>query len=199
MNTNRFPILIAAAALLRCVIAVTAHADQVPPLGALEAEHCYLWWEILLVTGRDRAAVQDVFVFVAEESEIRIRLLDDQAETVALLGAVPAEAFELFAEQGFQPVVDYDAGFLGAGAFLVDRNATAADSDLAEFAARVSVGGAPEETAAPVPAPPVGSLSRARESARRIAQLWTPLTYQSITARSLSAMRSPLATFNAPA
>jgi hypothetical protein len=61
--------------------------------------------------------------------------------------------FELFAEQGFQPVVDYDAGFLGAGAFLVDRNATAADSDLAEFAARVSVGGAPEETAAPVTAP----------------------------------------------
>jgi two-component system chemotaxis sensor kinase CheA len=78
---------------------VTAHADQVPPLGALEAEHCYLWWEILLVTGRDRAAVQDVFVFVAEESEIRIRLLDDQAETVALLGAVPAEAFELFAAE----------------------------------------------------------------------------------------------------
>jgi len=61
--------------------------------------------------------------------------------------------FELFAEQGFQPVVDYDAGFLGAGAFLVDRNATAADSDLADFAARVSLGGAPEESAAPVAAP----------------------------------------------
>jgi chemotaxis protein histidine kinase CheA len=30
---------------------ITAHADQVPPLAALEAEHCYLWWEILLVTG----------------------------------------------------------------------------------------------------------------------------------------------------
>jgi hypothetical protein len=63
--------------------------------------------------------------------------------------------FELFADQGFQPVVDYDAGFLGAGAFLVDRNATAADSDLAEFAARVSVGGAPEESAVPPPPPPL--------------------------------------------
>jgi hypothetical protein len=50
--------------------------------------------------------------------------------------------FELFAEHGFQPVVDYDAGFLGAGAFLVDRNATAAESELAAFAERVSLGGA---------------------------------------------------------
>jgi hypothetical protein len=50
--------------------------------------------------------------------------------------------FELLAEHGFQPVVDYDAGFLGAGAFLVDRNATASDSDMAAFAERVSQGAA---------------------------------------------------------
>jgi hypothetical protein len=50
--------------------------------------------------------------------------------------------FELFAEQGFQPVVEYDAAFLGQGAFLVDRNATAAESELASFAERVSLGGA---------------------------------------------------------
>jgi two-component system chemotaxis sensor kinase CheA len=75
---------------------VTAHADQVPPLPTLEAEHCYLWWEIVLVTGRDRAAIRDVFVFVAEECDVEIRLLEDQASAVALLGSVPAEAFELF-------------------------------------------------------------------------------------------------------
>jgi hypothetical protein len=45
--------------------------------------------------------------------------------------------FELFAEQGYQPVVDYDAGFLGQGAFLVDRNATAAETE-AELAAAVA-------------------------------------------------------------
>ena len=75
---------------------ITAHADQVPPLPSLEAEHCYLWWEILLVTDRDRAAIEDVFVFVEDECEVRIRLLEDQASAVALLGSVPAEAFELF-------------------------------------------------------------------------------------------------------
>jgi hypothetical protein len=50
--------------------------------------------------------------------------------------------FELFAEHGFQPVVEYDASFLGQGAFLVDRNATAAEAELASFAERVSMGGA---------------------------------------------------------
>ena len=75
---------------------VTAHADQVPLFASLEPEHCYLWWDILLVTDRDRAAVKEVFVFVEDACEVRIRLLEDQADSVALLGAVPVEAFELF-------------------------------------------------------------------------------------------------------
>jgi len=75
---------------------ITARADGVPPLASLEAEHCYLWWEVLLVTNRNQAAVKDVFVFVEDECDVRIRLLEDQGGSVALLGSVPAEAFELF-------------------------------------------------------------------------------------------------------
>ncbi len=45
--------------------------------------------------------------------------------------------FEIFAELGYQPVVDFDAGFVAAGAFLVDRGATAAESELAAFADRL--------------------------------------------------------------
>jgi two-component system chemotaxis sensor kinase CheA len=75
---------------------VIAHADEVPPLAALEAEHCYLWWEILLVTDRDEAAIKDVFVFVEDDCEVHVRLIEDQGGSVALLGSVPAEAFELF-------------------------------------------------------------------------------------------------------
>jgi two-component system chemotaxis sensor kinase CheA len=75
---------------------ITAHADQVPLLASLEAEHCYLWWEILLVTDRDQAAVKEVFVFVEDECELSIRQREDQAAAVALLGSVPTEAFELF-------------------------------------------------------------------------------------------------------
>ena len=50
--------------------------------------------------------------------------------------------FEMFAELGYQPVVDFDAGFLAHGAFLVDRSATAAESELEAFAERLSVDGA---------------------------------------------------------
>jgi hypothetical protein len=50
--------------------------------------------------------------------------------------------FEHFADMGYQPVVEYDASYFGDGAFLVDRNATAAETDLAGFAERISQGGA---------------------------------------------------------
>jgi hypothetical protein len=49
--------------------------------------------------------------------------------------------FEALAEQGYQPVVEYDASYLGSGAFLVDRNAVAAESELAAFAERLALGG----------------------------------------------------------
>jgi two-component system chemotaxis sensor kinase CheA len=75
---------------------ITAHVDQVPLLPSLEAEHCYLWWEILLVTEQDQAAIKDVFVFVEDECEVSIRLFEDQAMSVALLGSIPPEMLELF-------------------------------------------------------------------------------------------------------
>jgi two-component system chemotaxis sensor kinase CheA len=75
---------------------ITAHTDQVPLLPSLEAEHCYLWWEILLVTEHDKAAIKDVFVFVEDECDVRIQLLEDQVESVALLGSIPPDMLELF-------------------------------------------------------------------------------------------------------
>lgn len=48
--------------------------------------------------------------------------------------------FELFAELGYQPVVEFDASFVSAGAFLVDRAATADEGDLAAFTDRLQMG-----------------------------------------------------------
>jgi two-component system chemotaxis sensor kinase CheA len=76
---------------------ITAHVDEVPPLPSLDAEHCYLWWEILLVTGHDQAAIKDVFVFVEDDCDVRIQLLEDQVASVALLGSIPPDMLELFA------------------------------------------------------------------------------------------------------
>jgi two-component system chemotaxis sensor kinase CheA len=115
---------------------ITAHADQVPPLPALEAEHCYLWWEILLVTDRNQAAIQDVFVFVEDECDVRIRLREDQAAAVALLGSVPAEAFELFVVE----CEDHLAG-IERDALALERNPASKDNLDSLFRAVHSIKG----------------------------------------------------------
>jgi chemotaxis protein histidine kinase CheA len=75
---------------------ITARTGQVPVFSSLDPECCYLWWEILLVTDRGESAIRDVFVFVEDDCEIGVRMLEDQSSAVALLGAVPAESLELF-------------------------------------------------------------------------------------------------------
>jgi hypothetical protein len=68
--------------------------------------------------------------------------------------------FELFAEHGYQPVVDFDADFIAAGAFLVDRGATAAESELAAFAERLQNPPSPAATAPALPADHAGQAER---------------------------------------
>ena len=97
----------------------TAHVDEVPLLPSLEAEHCYLWWEILLVTEHDQAAIKDVFVFVEDECDVRITLFEDQVESVALLGSIPPDMLELF-------VVECEENFDG-----IERDALALEREPA--------------------------------------------------------------------
>jgi two-component system chemotaxis sensor kinase CheA len=76
---------------------ITAQTDQVPALTSLDPEHCYLWWEVLLVTDCDREAIRDVFVFVEDQCEVDIRLREDEGACAVLLGSLSPETFEMFA------------------------------------------------------------------------------------------------------
>ena len=86
------------------------------------------------------AATQDLVAAMSHASE-RLLFIPRGGERTPTLLELTAW-FELFAELGYQPVVDFDAGFLAQGAFLVDRSATAAESELGGFAERLSLGGA---------------------------------------------------------
>jgi hypothetical protein len=55
--------------------------------------------------------------------------------------------FEVFAEFGYQPVVEFDASFVSPGAFLVDRAAVADEGDLSAFADRLQLGPAARQAA----------------------------------------------------
>ncbi|MFP4541694.1 MAG: chemotaxis protein CheA [Opitutales bacterium] len=56
-----------------CVVRLDATA--VPALGQLDPEQCHLAWEIELTTDKGRNAIEDTFIFVADESELEITSL----------------------------------------------------------------------------------------------------------------------------
>ncbi len=50
----------------------TAYTDRIPDLGQLDPEACYMYWDIILTSDNPKEAIQDVFIFVQGNSEIRI-------------------------------------------------------------------------------------------------------------------------------
>ncbi len=55
---------------------VIAHQDKIPDFEKMNPEKCYLYWTIILTTSADVRAIQDVFIFVEDESEIKIEAID---------------------------------------------------------------------------------------------------------------------------
>jgi two-component system, chemotaxis family, sensor kinase CheA len=54
---------------------VILHSDGLPPVDELNPDFCYFRWDLLLTTEKDDRAVRDVFIFVEDESELRIEAL----------------------------------------------------------------------------------------------------------------------------
>ncbi len=79
---------------------VTADQQAVPLLGEIDPERCYLSWNITLHTDANLERLRDVFLFVSEDSTVRVerRLADGTFVTVSLAAddqrpsSVPAAA-----------------------------------------------------------------------------------------------------------
>ena len=56
---------------------VIAHLDAIPSLDQLTPEHCYFYWDIVLTTSRGIEAIKDVFIFVEDDCDLKIDLIDD--------------------------------------------------------------------------------------------------------------------------
>jgi two-component system, chemotaxis family, sensor kinase CheA len=56
---------------------VILHSDGLPPAEELNPDFCYFRWDLLLTTEKDDRAIRDVFIFVEDDSELRIDLLGD--------------------------------------------------------------------------------------------------------------------------
>ncbi|MFZ5772541.1 MAG: chemotaxis protein CheW [Thermodesulfobacteriota bacterium] len=59
---------------------IVAQLRDVPLLGELDPESCYIFWDVILTTGANLDAIKDVFIFVEDDCEIRIETLDNGAE-----------------------------------------------------------------------------------------------------------------------
>jgi two-component system chemotaxis sensor kinase CheA len=87
--------------------AVTARVDGVPTLESLNPEQCYLAWEVNLLSALPLAKIKEVFLFVEDESEIRIESHLEPASSEAG-EAGPLTAFLNIAAQSLEAL----SGFL---------------------------------------------------------------------------------------
>ena len=54
-----------------------AQTSAVQPLDALDPESCLFFWDIILTTGQGEGAIRDVFMFVEDDCELSIAVIDD--------------------------------------------------------------------------------------------------------------------------
>src|ERR1019366_8649520 len=57
---------------------ITLDTTSVPPLRQIDAERCYLAWDMVLTTAAAGEAIRDVFIFVEDESELSIERVPEQ-------------------------------------------------------------------------------------------------------------------------
>ena len=55
---------------------IVAHTSDVPELGDIQPEACYLSWDIILTTDRTENDIRDVFIFVEDDAEITVSAVE---------------------------------------------------------------------------------------------------------------------------
>jgi two-component system chemotaxis sensor kinase CheA len=101
---------------------VTAVIRDVPPLDQLDPEGCAVAWDVMLTTEKGENAIRDVFIFVEDESEIRIDRIEESLDTD---DARSKKIGEILVERGDVSPEDVDAALSGQkriGQILVESD-----------------------------------------------------------------------------
>ncbi len=61
---------------------IIAQSENIPLLHNLTPEHCYLYWDVILTTIKGLEAVKDVFIFVEDDCELKIELINDSCSLI---------------------------------------------------------------------------------------------------------------------
>ncbi|MEW6419551.1 MAG: chemotaxis protein CheA [Nitrospirota bacterium] len=77
-GTNLIPLLDELCQLGECRI--IAHTDAIPHLKDINPEFCYTYWDIILTTSKGINAIKDVFIFIEDDCELKIDIIDEDGE-----------------------------------------------------------------------------------------------------------------------
>lgn len=72
---------------------IVALTDDVPPLEELEPTRCHIAWEVILTTVHPRSTIEDVFIFVIDETELTIEPVSAMSEPEPEQEPVPVMMF----------------------------------------------------------------------------------------------------------
>jgi two-component system, chemotaxis family, sensor kinase CheA len=104
-GTNPLALLEELAELGECK--VVARTDSVPELERLDPIACYTWWDVILSTSRSIEAIRDVFIFVEDDCELNIQLIESiLPDDVDVVGK---RLGEILLERGDVSVADLQA------------------------------------------------------------------------------------------
>ncbi len=79
---------------------VVAQTHNLPLLANLDPECCYLFWDIILTTDQGENALRDIFIFVEDDCDLTIEVIDDGGyldndEDYKMLGTILVERGDL--------------------------------------------------------------------------------------------------------
>ena len=57
---------------------VVCHLDEIPPLSEINPENLYVNWDIILTTSNGINQIKDVFIFVEDDCQLEISIVDDK-------------------------------------------------------------------------------------------------------------------------
>jgi two-component system, chemotaxis family, sensor kinase CheA len=82
---------------------IVAQTDMVPLLDSIDPEACYIYWDIILTTAEGINAIRDVFLFVENDCELRVDVIDESGAengvgTQKKLGEILLERGDLSSE-----------------------------------------------------------------------------------------------------
>ncbi|MDR3438052.1 chemotaxis protein CheA [Telmatospirillum sp.] len=84
---------------------VMALTETVPRVEEMDPNRCYLAWDVVLTTSQPKAAIEDVFIFVMDDTDLKIEPVDPESKRIGeiLVDRGEVEAGKLAAVAAGQP------------------------------------------------------------------------------------------------